>query len=175
MDKDLNKPTLEINAFSESRIGPCARLYVDIFGRPPWYEQRSLEKASSILHNIIHKKRFIGFAAEYGQEARGYLLGYLWSTFFPLNRIYFIHELFVDADYQNMKIGKQLVMRLILELRSSRIPWIVLLTKKNTVAERFYKRMGFKSVIPGFSVNKRILMYYRPMRQSMEDDHEHGD
>jgi ribosomal protein S18 acetylase RimI-like enzyme len=172
MNKELKTTAIEIKGFSTPMIEPCAKLYKEIFGSPPWNEYWSLEAASSLINKIAKKNQFIGYVADYNNEGVGYLLGYLWSTVFPLNQIFYINELFIEPKYQNLSIGKRLVNELINDLRKKRIPWVILLSKKDTNAEKFYKRLGFKIVLPGFCLNKRIIMGYRLLQHVKEGDNE---
>lgn len=170
INKDSLTSEINIRSFSGKEIEPCARLYADIFGKPPWNEHWSFIAAQSKLKKIFSKKTFIGFTAEYNDTTAGCLLGYLMSTVHPFNRVYYVNELFVRTEYQNRKIGKKLVDMLIRDLRSKKIQWIVLITKKDTNAERFYKSIGFKRSLAGSGPAKRIMMSYRLKRQEMEED-----
>lgn len=169
MNKNFKISSIEANTFDRKSIEVCAKLYTDVFKQPPWNEYWPWESVSLLIYKIINKKCFIGYVAEYENSAVGYILGYPLNTVTLLSRIYYINEFFVDKKYQNLKIGTKLLSTLINNLRNKKITWVLLLTQKDTDAERFYKKMGFKSITSGVSIYKRIIMYYRIKQFEVEE------
>lgn len=200
MNRDLIAEQVVIKTFYEQQRKPCIKLYQETFGKPPWNEDWSLKSATSVINKIISKKYFNGLVAELNNQGVGYLLGYRLNMAYPLPNVFYISELFVDVEFQNLKIGKKLVLELIDELRNElkndlrnelknklrnelrndlvndlgnkRISWVILITKKDTPAEAFYKRMGFRRGFWGLSIKNRIIMSFNLEQTSLEDDHE---
>ena len=57
----------------------------------------------------------------------------------------FLEDVFVDADYRNKGIGKQLVEKAIVEARSRNCYKLIGDSRfENEAAHRFYERLGFK-------------------------------
>lgn len=147
------KDEFAVHEFSERHIGPCSSIYADVFGNPPWNEHWSPGSAGSVIRRAVCKKGFIGFVAEYRGNCAGCLFGYQ-----VCRRVFYLNELFVLPECQGLGMGKALVCVLFDELKRKRISYSVLLTKQGTPAERFYYGVGFRPILPGLSLKKKILM-----------------
>jgi N-acetylglutamate synthase-like GNAT family acetyltransferase len=138
----------------------CAALYVKVFQQAPWHEIWVEGKVRKNIRKMMSRRTFLGFTAWNNDEnAVGYIWGYCLHDTFPLKKVLYIDSLFVDDAYQNIGIGKQLLSTFMMAAKEQNITTIFLLTKKDSVADSFYRKYGFTRILQPIRFRKKILMY----------------
>jgi GNAT superfamily N-acetyltransferase len=143
-----------LRSMNETDIDNYCVLYKRIFIQPPWNEEWAIDKIKSIVLKNMNRKGFIGLVAE--QESQG-LAGYSNGYRLPALRLFYLDQLFIDDRCRGIGIGRKLLLEMV-HLNNS---GIVLLTKANSPAERFYVCNGFKRFIPLIRIRGKILLYKR--------------
>jgi aminoglycoside 6'-N-acetyltransferase I len=131
-------------------------LFQSVFSLPPWREKWALEKINAGITKVMCKKEFFGMTAESASGNIGYCTG-LRIRWFPI--VFYLDQLFVHPEYQGKKIGKELLYRTILRLKDAGISGIVLLTKPQSAAERFYSHNEFKTILPALHIRRKSILY----------------
>ena len=151
--------SVEIRYFEDACIESCISIYIDAFSQPPWNESWTPESARKRMQGIIERKGFTGFLAQVESNPVGFVLGHH-LTNYPLKDYFHIQELLVASQFRRLGIGKQLMTALMASLTEINIHKMSLLTRKGSPAERIFTKMGFKKVLWGFSVKKKVWMIY---------------
>jgi aminoglycoside 6'-N-acetyltransferase I len=152
------KPRIVIKNFDPDYKQDFIRLFVKTFTQAPWFEQWTEKKAAAIFHRII-KKTYSGYTAFRKDIPVGFIVGYSLGDFFPLNKLFYLDQLFIDSENQNSGVGGSIIERLIDELKAKKIKLIILLTKNKSVAQKFYQKRGFKKIISIIQIKEIIIMY----------------
>lgn len=128
-------------------------VFVQVFGQPPWEDEwPSNERAKGYLSDIVNTPGFKGFVAYEGRKIHGVCLGH--KVRWWAGDEYYLDELFVDTDVQRTGIGGALIDYAKQQLERDGVGVVVLLTQRETPAERFYAKQGFVS-------NIRTLFMYQ--------------
>ena len=83
----------------------------------------------------MQRKGFIGLVAETGTRPHGYLTGFRIAV---MPSLFYIDQLLVDAEQHGKGIGRRLLTKTASLSSNSGIARIFLLTKPDTIAEKFY-------------------------------------
>ena len=140
--------------FKPTDLDRCVHLFVKVFSQEPWQDQwPSLERAEEYLSDIVGTSGFKGFIAYEGRKILGLCLGH--TVRWWAGDEFYIDEFCIDSSVQSSGIGTQLLDYARERLLKDKIQFIVLLTERNTFAERFYAKQGFDTS------DKAIFMYCR--------------
>jgi GNAT superfamily N-acetyltransferase len=131
-------------------------LFLDVFSRPPWNEQWTMNKIRSEISRMIKKKKFMGLVAQTDSCIKGYLTGYRLPL---LKSVFYIDQLFVHPEYQGKSVGKLLLLNTIQQLEKIRIKHIALLTIMNSSAGSFYFKNGFAPWLPTVHIRGKSILY----------------
>ncbi|MGT2930425.1 N-acetyltransferase family protein [Streptococcus dentasini] len=137
---------------TEADLEDCTQAFVDIFNGEPWYDEWTFEGAKEYISDFYHTPKFLGILAIENDEFIGFVYGTIrnwWS-----GREFFINEMGVKKAFRQQGIGKRLLEELKKELADSGVENFVLLTDRETPAEVFYQKTGFKAV-------ERLVFYSR--------------
>ena len=133
---------VEISPFADEYLEGCARLFAGVFSREPWNEPWTLETARRRVREITSFPGSLGFVALLDGEVVGLALGGLWQE--AEGRLFYLYEMCVKPEEQGTGVGGSLLGRLSEELESVGVEKIFLLTARDTPAEAFYERHGFR-------------------------------
>jgi ribosomal protein S18 acetylase RimI-like enzyme len=140
--------------FKLTDLDRCVKLFVQVFSEEPWQDQwPSLDRAREYLSDIVATPGFEGFIAYEGRKLLGLCLGH--KVRWWAGDEFYIDEFCVDSNVQRSGVGTQLLDYARERLRKKRIQFVVLLTERDTLAERFYVKQGFDTS------DKAIFMYHR--------------
>ncbi|MTI66358.1 MAG: GNAT family N-acetyltransferase [Firmicutes bacterium] len=136
---------MEFKRFNENEIDKCVELFINVFSKEPWNDRwPSTEKAKEYLNDIINTPGFKGYVAYKDGEIIGLCFGHVkkwWS-----GDEYFINEMCIDTKLQKTGIGSKLMDFTKSNLLKEKVKTITLITERNTIAERYYIKNGFKEV-----------------------------
>ncbi|MDD2468048.1 MAG: GNAT family N-acetyltransferase [Desulfobulbus sp.] len=133
---------MSIKHITHSNIETLASIYSSVFSSSPWNEPWNQERAIKRLTHIYESKGFLGlYSEEYG-NINGFLLGNIEP--FLNGEYYYLREMCVALDRQGEGIGKELMSRLHIELVRMSITRVYLITRKKTLAAKFYLVNGYQ-------------------------------
>lgn len=128
-------------------------LFKRVFAEPPWNETWEITGISADLERKMRKKGFIGLAAEYGSAPAGFMTGYK----LPFLRAFYLEQLFVDGRYRGAGIGRMLLSSMLSLAEKRGEHSVLLLTKKNSPAEKLYLASGFRRFLPFVSLGGKTM------------------
>jgi len=134
---------MSIRKIHKIDIEALAELYVSVFSSPPWNETWEISWAVTRLTEIYESPGFVGFIYEQNDEFVGGILGR--SLSFKGRREFEILEFFVSSKEQQSGVGSGLLQELESFLKINGYKYTTLITAKNSDAERFYNKRGYKS------------------------------
>ena len=123
-------------------IGSCADLFADIFRKEPWNESWTQKDARERLAYIYDSKGFLGFLIESKKNIIGFVLGNIEP--FVGGGAFYLREMCVKKEAQGKGNGKRLIACLHSELSARKIKRSYLITRRNSLAARFYAVNGYK-------------------------------
>ena len=131
----------QIEPLAGAHLDACARLLVSAFAPPPWNEAWTPDTAATRLKEILNTPGSLGFVC-LALEPIGFVAGHTEQG--EDNRVYHLKELCVHPDRQRSGVGSALLRHLAQSLEAEGISEIYLLTYRNSVAESFYRKHGFR-------------------------------
>ncbi|MCR5108474.1 MAG: GNAT family N-acetyltransferase [Lachnospiraceae bacterium] len=125
-------------------------IYAAAFSKAPWNDPWKKEDAVIHVREIFESKQSYGL--EYTEDGRvlGFILGT--SMLFHYGRTFEINDLAVDPFYQKRGIAKQLMDKLLKDIKAHGIVGVHLITAAEGFLPGFYEKYGFTQE------NKVILM-----------------
>ncbi len=135
--------TYQVFPLNEEDLQGCSQLYVETFRHAPWNEAWTEEDAFNRLRNFLSPSTSMGLKLVSNGEVQGFLIGEIeqWNG----SQSYYLKEMCVSRSMQRSGLGKALMLALKGELLKSGISRIYLITQRETVPERFYKSLGFRT------------------------------
>jgi ribosomal protein S18 acetylase RimI-like enzyme len=116
----------------------CARIYVEAFARPPYYEKWTAEDVTELLGVIFARQPEYCFCLEWKGAVAGFILCSTVGRFRAE-----IVELAVHPIYQSRGWGRHLMDHCISIFRHQGYPRVDLLANLSAPAYTFYRRLGF--------------------------------
>jgi aminoglycoside 6'-N-acetyltransferase I len=139
-----------------SDLDAYCRLFQRVFASPPWNEEWSMDRIDRDIGKLMRKKGFIGLVAGVGANCIGFTAGSRLKIF---PKIFYLAQLFVDETVRGKGIGNSLVRETITIARDHGASKIILLTKPDSKAEKFYRRIGFSPWFSTFRVHGKCILY----------------
>ncbi len=146
----------EISAILSQDVPAYCEMFQTVFYQSPWNERWDYKKILIVIKRSMAKKGFIGLVAKKKSKAVGFITGYKVPV---LSKFYFVDQLFVHDAYQGQGIGQTLFTEFENRCVQAGCRGKLLLTKANSDAERFYRRNGFKRLMPYSLSNGKVLLY----------------
>jgi aminoglycoside 6'-N-acetyltransferase I len=132
----------KMRAFKSTDLDRCVRLFVKVFSQEPWEDQwPSLARAKAYLSDIVNTPGFRGFVLYEGRTILGLCFGH--EVRWWAGDEFYIDEFCIDSDVQRRGLGTELMNHVKQDLLGDGIQFAVLLTERETLAERFYAKQGF--------------------------------
>ena len=146
---------MKIRQIAPEDIPRLADLYVAVFAGPPWNEVWERQWAVDRLDTICAFPGFSGLVAEDGETpvaaAVGRILPFKGRDEFDLI------DFWVDEASQGQGIGTALLSVLETHLRSKGCVFCTLMTARETPAERFYSKQGYRASQRMIFMTKRLV------------------
>ncbi len=137
-----------------TNIEACAELCCDAFSKAPWSEQWEYPQALDRLNGIFSTPDFIGLCVLERGEVVGFCMGNIEP--FMEKKLYLLREMCISGKYQGKGIGTTLLQNLERKLSSEGVSGINLLTKPDTITEKFYLNNGY-------NVSASYRFYYKKL------------
>lgn len=133
-----------VRNISKKDIETCARIFIDAYSREPWNENHDLGKVKEFLTKFTSENTNIGWVILEESQIAGFAVGVIIPS---IERDYFrIEDICVRPDMQRIGIGRELIKRIAIELKSKNIDSIILNTIRDFPAYRFYLKNGFVEI-----------------------------
>jgi GNAT superfamily N-acetyltransferase len=152
-------PPLTIRAMVNRDIRHFSLLFQQIFSKPPWNEEWTLDAIRDLAWKIMRRDGYIGTVAEYASRPVGYAIGYDLFRLPFLPRLFYLDHLFVDEAYRGIGIGGGLLSKIAEIAIIRKESKIVLMTKKNSAAETLYLGEGYLRVLPIIKIQQKIVLW----------------
>lgn len=149
-------PQIAIKTMSDVDVGRYCVLFQSVFSKTPWNEIWTIAKIKTDIKKVMRKKGFWGMVAKADTEDVGYLTGFRLKLF---PSVFYIDQLFVDVNYHGKKIGKRLLLETSNHLKRFGVSKLFLLTKPDSVAEKFYRNNEFKRFLPPMCIRGKGVFF----------------
>ncbi|WMJ75551.1 GNAT family N-acetyltransferase [Cytophagaceae bacterium ABcell3] len=134
---------------SPESLNEATRLFIKVFNDSPWSESWNEISAYAKLHQLYSTPGFSGYGMYDKEQLIGFCAGYkeIWDQ----GQNFYLLEFCISNGLQGKGLGSELLAFLELKLKEEGICNIYLLTMRNGVAEKFYKKNGYQ-------VNQQIVL-----------------
>ena len=129
-------------------------IYAAAFSGEPWNDPWKPEDASIHIGELLESKTAYGLEYIINGQIAGCVLGT--SMLFHYGRTFEINDLAVDPAYQNRGIAKQLMDKLLSDIKAQGMVGVHLITASEGFLQSFYERFGF-------SKEKRVMLMGRDL------------
>ena len=134
---------------SEIMIQPCdiehikryGEIYAAAFSGEPWNDPWKPEDASIHIGELLESKTAYGLECIVDGQIAGFVLGA--SMLFHYGKTFEINDLAVDPAYQHRGIAKQLMERILSDIKEQGMVGVHLITAREGFLQSFYERFGF--------------------------------
>lgn len=133
---------MDVRLLTSAHLPAVAEAFVTTFSAPPWNEAWSTESALACLQDLLALPRASAFAAWEGEQCLGAILGH--DSVKDHGLTHEVKELFVRPDIQGRGVGKALMAAHLQRLEEGGINNVYLLAARDSEAEEFYSRLGFR-------------------------------
>ncbi len=134
--------TTMIKPCDEKNIERYGEIYATAFSGEPWNDPWKTEDAIVHIKELLESKHAYGLECRVDGKVAGFILGT--SMLFHYGRTFEINDLAVDPEFQHRGIAKQLMDKLLLDIKEQGIVGVNLITAGNTFLSDFYEKYGFK-------------------------------
>ena len=130
-----------IEAFETEHLDECAHLIVSAFNIEPWNESWTFDTAQKTLYQTLEAPGFIGVVSV-ADEVMGFATGCCEQD--DTKEVFYLETLCVKPDMQGRGVGSRLLEHLKGHLEKRGINTVYLITHRDTPAESFYKKNGYR-------------------------------
>ena len=138
-------------------IQPCnmehlnryGEIYAAAFSREPWNDPWKSEDAAIHIKELLETKTSYGLEYVIDGKVAGFILGT--SMLFHYGRTFDLNDLAVDPAYQKRGIAKQLMDKLLSDIKEQGMAGVHLITAGEAFLPEFYERFGFEK-------EKRVIL-----------------
>ena len=133
---------MTITEIKNSNIQTHAQLLVDTFTEEPWLEDWTIDIAHNRLLCYQNTSNFIGLSCLKNNE----LIAFIFGNIEPYQNSshFLLKEMCVKKEFQGEGIGKKLIAKLHGKLKQEKVDSVILLTQKESLAEKFYMSSGYE-------------------------------
>ena len=143
---------MAVTRITPGHLDAIVDIFLDVYNGPPWNDSWERENARAYLAAFMANPHFIGYALELDNCCQGACFGkvrYWWQ-----GTEYYISEIFVARPVQRQGRGAAFMEMIQADLTQKGIHTITLLTDRQSGADRFYDRQGFRT-------KERVVMKYK--------------
>jgi aminoglycoside 6'-N-acetyltransferase I len=150
----VNRLEMKLQSMRREHLADCARLYVKVFNRIPWKGKWTVRTAAKHIRESFQDQNFRGIVALEENSLVGFAFGLIqqWEN----ERRFYLKEMCVRGTKQRSGVGTLLLTHFIKKLAAENVRQISLGTERDTPAERFYLRLGFKVDPKTIIMKKRV-------------------
>ena len=140
---------IDIHACDIKNIARYGEIYTAAFSGDPWNDPWGPEDAMIHIKELLESKNAYGLECVVDGEIAGFILGT--SMLFHYGRTFEINDLAVSPEYQKKGIAKQLMDKLLGDIKEQGMVGVHLITAGNTFLTDFYGQYGFRE-------EKRVIL-----------------
>ena len=140
---------IDIHACDIKNIARYGEIYAAAFSGDPWNDPWGPEDATIHIKELLESKNAYGLECVVDGEIAGFILGT--SMLFHYGRTFEINDLAVSPEYQKKGIAKQLMDKLLGDIKEQGMVGVHLITAGNTFLTDFYGQYGFRE-------EKRVIL-----------------
>ena len=130
-----------IEPLAESHLNECAQLIVSAFNAEPWNESWTFDTAKKTLDQTLGTPGFLGFVSV-EDEILAFATGCCEQD--DKKEVFYLDTLCVRPGVQGSGVGSRLLEHLKGHLEQRGVNSIYLITHRDTPAESFYKKNGYR-------------------------------
>lgn len=145
----MMKNNMTIQHFNIEHVERYGEIYAAAFSGEPWKDYWTIENAAIHVRELSESRTAYGLECIIDREIAGFILGS--SMLFSYGRAFEIHDLAVDPTFQHRGIAKQLMNRLLSDVKEQGMVGVHLITAREGNLPAFYEKFGF-------SKEKRVLL-----------------
>ena len=131
-----------IENLNKDHLDECAHLLVSVFNTEPWNANYTFDTAKKELAWTLDVPGSLGLVS-FDEGVVAFAVGYIEQD--DEREIYCLKTLCVRPDAQGKGVGSRLMQRLKEKLGRMGVNSIYLTTHKETLAESFYKKIGYRA------------------------------
>ena len=143
------KSEITIQYYSIEHIKRYGEIYAAAFSGEPWNDPWNPEDAVIHIRELMESKTAYGLEYVIDGEVAGFILGT--SMLFHYGRTFEINDLAVDPAYQGRGIAKELMEKILSDVKEQGMVGVHLITADESFLPEFYERFGF-------SKEKRVIL-----------------
>lgn len=129
-------------AIEHENLARCANLFVAVFNHAPWNETWEIAAVVQRLEDCFNTPQFYGLVAIENDQLVGFALGHTES--WDNSRYFNLREICVACSRQRQGVGTELMKALSENLKKQSVDKIYLHTTRDTDAQAFYEKHGFR-------------------------------
>ena len=138
-----------IQLCSLEHIKRYGEIYAAAFSGEPWNDPWKPGDATIHIRELLESKTAYGLEYVIDGEVAGFILGT--SMLFHYGRTFEINDLAVDPTYQGRGIAKELMERMLSDIKEKGMVGVHLITANKSFLPEFYERFGFEK-------EKRVIL-----------------
>ena len=143
------KSEMTILQCSIEHIKRYGEIYASAFYGEPWNDPWKQEDAAIHIRELLESKTAYGLEYVIDGEVAGFILGT--SMLFYYGRMFEINDLVVDPAYQGRGIAKELMEKILSDVKEQGMVGVHLITAGESFLPEFYERFGFEK-------EKRVML-----------------
>ena len=140
---------MTIQHFNIENIERYGEIYAAAFSGEPWKDHWTVENAAIHVRELLESKTAYGLECIIDGKIVGFILGS--SMLFSYGRAFEINDLAVDLAFQHRGIAKQLMNKLLSDVKEQGMVGVHLITAREGSLSAFYEKFGF-------SKEKRVML-----------------
>ena len=145
----MMKNNMTIQHFNIEHVERYGEIYAAAFSGEPWNDPWKPEDAAIHIRELLESKTAYGLEYVIDGEVAGFILGT--SMLFHYGRMFEINDLVVDPAYQGRGIAKELMEKILSDVKEQGMVGVHLITAGESFLPEFYERFGFEK-------EKRVML-----------------
>ena len=132
---------MTIQHLNFDHIKRYGEIYAAAFSGEPWNNPWTAENAMIHVKELSESKTAYGLECIIDGQIAGFILGT--SILFYYGRTFEINDLAVDPAYQHRGVARQLMERILMDIKEQGMVGVHLITASEGFLQSFYERFGF--------------------------------
>jgi len=126
-------------------VNECVDVFIDTFTKEPWYDvYESKDKVVKYFNNYLDNNCFLGYVCLLDEKVVAMSIGMKKSSIEGME--YYIDEFCISYKLQGKGIGSKFMKYIKEDIQKQELNGMLLNTKKNYPAYKFYLKNGFKQI-----------------------------
>ena len=137
----MMKNNMTVQHFNIEHVERYGEIYAAAFSGEPWNDPWTAENAMIHVKELSESKTAYGLECIVDGQIAGFILGT--SMLFYYGRTFEINDLAVDPAYQHRGVARQLMERILMDIKEQGMVGVHLITASEGFLQSFYERFGF--------------------------------